>query len=506
MPNRSHKWQKRISSLLAVTTLGALIAPALQAQSNYEYEADEGWHQEEWYDPSDWFDDDYSYDYDANSYGEYWNDDLWEDSVATNNNNYSGGYYYDWSSDSQSWKRQNNNNNGNNQQQVESQYDYDPAYVIYTFTTTNRQRQQDSQQMRDGNRQGQNQQAQSQQDQMKVKRLKGQIEGFRQMELQNRQGDKDQFTVVKLSLQDGRSTVVSLGRTNEVQDLDLQQGDRVQLMGSPGQIDGQPVFVARKLRVNDQTVDVNRAIRRQDANSSKSNYSRSHSQRNRNDNSSNWNRSASASNSSSDRNWDRQQNERNSQRNRDGQHSNRSQNSRDRNASQSYTYNAGNNEWSSSQGQRSGATASNQRSQGNQPERGVRTESRTRYQLEAGEPAVSTVQTDRNRQRSSSNYRNQQQSDRMDQVTLRGRVEDFHTVSISRSRQHQSEDQTVVRLRLENGESALVSLGSDTSLSDLDLQRDDQIMVRGERQQWGNGSVVQADRIRVEGNTVKSSS
>lgn len=52
-----------------------------QPDEHYEYEPDEGWHEEEWYDPTDWFDDrPYDYEYDDYSYEAYQYDGHYYDS------------------------------------------------------------------------------------------------------------------------------------------------------------------------------------------------------------------------------------------------------------------------------------------------------------------------------------------------------------------------------------------------------------------------------------------
>ena len=52
------------SLLAAAATLGLAAGPAAltSAQEGYEYEPGTGTHEEEWYDPTDWFDDDFGYD------------------------------------------------------------------------------------------------------------------------------------------------------------------------------------------------------------------------------------------------------------------------------------------------------------------------------------------------------------------------------------------------------------------------------------------------------------
>jgi hypothetical protein len=62
--------------LLALSfVVAASTAPApSQADEAWEWDPTRGYHEEEWYDPSDWFDDDTGIDYEDDYYGTYWDD------------------------------------------------------------------------------------------------------------------------------------------------------------------------------------------------------------------------------------------------------------------------------------------------------------------------------------------------------------------------------------------------------------------------------------------------
>lgn len=61
-------------------------------REQYEYGSDEGWHEEEWYDPTDWFDDEpYNYEYDEYGYEAY----DYDSSYGNQDDYYDYGYDYD---------------------------------------------------------------------------------------------------------------------------------------------------------------------------------------------------------------------------------------------------------------------------------------------------------------------------------------------------------------------------------------------------------------------------
>ena len=84
-------------SILALLVYLPGAAHAFDA-SEYEYEADEGLHEEEWYDPSDWFDTpgegiSYESDWYDSTYG--YTDDYYDDNLY----GYYGNGYYDYGND-----------------------------------------------------------------------------------------------------------------------------------------------------------------------------------------------------------------------------------------------------------------------------------------------------------------------------------------------------------------------------------------------------------------------
>jgi len=246
----------------------ALIASPLAAQS-WEYETGEGFHSEDWWDPTDWFDDepewqytdyDYETDFENDQTGDwaFWNEEFWEDSFDYDYKgyaNYDFGTHYEWNDQTNSWER--------DYGPYRTAYDYDPASyaIIYSSVDTNRNRQNQNPSDRANQFNSQKRgDRNTQVGEVKQKTLRGTIDGFRHMELGPQGSDRSTFTVAKVKLQDGKNVVVNLGEKQRLNQLDLQTGDRVTMLGALGKIDGEPVYVANKLRYNGRTLDVNRAF------------------------------------------------------------------------------------------------------------------------------------------------------------------------------------------------------------------------------------------------------
>lgn len=238
----------RMSGAIVAAAGLAVAAPAIAQDTSYDYEgehyeweAGEGFHEEEWYDPSDWFDDDFGervvdyedddwfddYDYydgyyDNNAYSD------WDDSGLYDDDWYEEGIYYDRDSDYDA-----------------SDYRYDNRYGYETqrgdgipyYTRDNRNR--------DANRYA------NTSPQGGKAELRGELDGWTRVSIQ---GQKDAHTLLRLRLDDGRTKVINIGPRMSVDRLNLDDGDRVAVYGSQGKIDGRQVLMVEKMRVGEQTV------------------------------------------------------------------------------------------------------------------------------------------------------------------------------------------------------------------------------------------------------------
>ncbi len=88
------------------------------------------------------------------------------------------------------------------------------------------------------------------------------VQGFRHSTLPQDDGEEADFTLAKVDLDNGKTIVISLGERSKVQALELEKGDRVEILGATGRIAGQQVIVAREVRANDNAVRVNGRVAR----------------------------------------------------------------------------------------------------------------------------------------------------------------------------------------------------------------------------------------------------
>lgn len=87
------------------------------------------------------------------------------------------------------------------------------------------------------------------------RQISGEIRRMRRTD----QGRDTRHAVVQLRNSDKQ---IDLGPVNELQDLDLQQGDRISILARKGRVGGERMLVAQKIRANGQTIDVREATHR----------------------------------------------------------------------------------------------------------------------------------------------------------------------------------------------------------------------------------------------------
>ncbi len=198
-----------------------------------------GQEEDEWYDPTDWFDGnnieaddihdsealgepdrrpfDLDPGYDWNDYNA-WGYDIWDDDY------YHGPYWDDYA-----WQE----NFDEDYVIPDVVYDYDLYYA-------------------DG------EEGETADD---LSRLEGTIEGLAEVRLERGSGATGDHRIAKVKLENGQSTVMNLGRSWRTDDLQLAKGDEVVALGRRGTLDGETVFVAEQLRVDGRTLEANPAIR-----------------------------------------------------------------------------------------------------------------------------------------------------------------------------------------------------------------------------------------------------
>jgi len=71
-------------------------------------------------------------------------------------------------------------------------------------------------------------------------------------------GSDEENLIVKLETRDGRTKIVDLGNAEHIEDLDIQRGDRITVWGRSATVGNQRIFLADKVRANDQTMNIER--------------------------------------------------------------------------------------------------------------------------------------------------------------------------------------------------------------------------------------------------------
>lgn len=271
------------SKLLQLAALSIAISPAaVLADEDYEWEAGEGYHEEEWYDPTDWFNEDnqISYEYDYPYYNDsYWGDttldyNTWDydnyDSRTTagdrdmNNTTYVwdpvgyGWIYYDArNSQNRSNRQASNQRDRMNQQDQRNQRNQQDGSAQRDRQDSGQNAQQDRQEWRESmNRNSKSQQSEGQQSESRqqTKSVSGTVEGFREIDLRRRGGTPESHTFVKLNMENRGSVIVNLGPKKDLQDLDLQRGDQVRIQGKQIRVNDRPVIKAESMMVDGETI------------------------------------------------------------------------------------------------------------------------------------------------------------------------------------------------------------------------------------------------------------
>ncbi len=194
------------------TLLAGLLALPATADEEMEYERSEGLHEEEWYDPGDWFneDDQVSYESDLGATG--WNDSNWSDSFWT-------GHYVD---------------------------PYTP--VVYTYYTWNPATADWSEDSSSGSSQTAGNAADRKRAKQQRSSFSGRIDGFRSIDLTDQEGVREKHSFVKVTLKDGSSRVLSLGGKTDKGDLSLSTGDEIRATGKVVKVDGRKVLLAKTIQ------------------------------------------------------------------------------------------------------------------------------------------------------------------------------------------------------------------------------------------------------------------
>lgn len=293
------------AAVLAATAgfaAGLMLTPAAFAQADHmEWEPGEGVHEEEWYDPTDWFDDDFDgfsgtdtdYEY-GDGLTEEWRDDdddddddsvafyddvmyesgWWVDATTTL---YGDGYYdgymdgydddeYGYDVDIIGSYLSTNYKSGYIDGYYDAFYDnergYDADWTYYLYTVpVDKDRQQAQKERRDDdNRSRGDRSEQAGTDSMRsadarkdakqkeLSRFRGEVAGVERMRWQKAPDRVDGHTLLRVDMEDGRSLVVDLGEDGPRRAF--AEGDRITIHGRRMSIEGKKIVDADRLSVN----------------------------------------------------------------------------------------------------------------------------------------------------------------------------------------------------------------------------------------------------------------
>jgi hypothetical protein len=94
--------------------------------------------------------------------------------------------------------------------------------------------------------------------------IQGRIEGFREVGIKDDSGLWQDHTLVRIRLDSGTESVVDIGRRMDLVDIDLQQGQQIQINGHQGQLDNQQIVVADQIQSGQRTFNIARNDQRQE--------------------------------------------------------------------------------------------------------------------------------------------------------------------------------------------------------------------------------------------------
>lgn len=473
----------RLTFPIATLLAGVLAGTTLHAQEPYN--------EDEWYDPTDWFDgnneewddsyewwdegrddgegrayddkDHYGWHYEWNPwsdewrrtygwYDEYYESDAYDEAVhglyaydLDSRDGYADeyGWHYDWDAAKGEWERDYGWHD----------HSYDNASYRYGEPASDTR----SQQGKSDTDSRQRSSVDSQQ------RIAGTIDGFRKLD------SRDEHTLVRLRLRDGRTRVVDLGSRVDPERLDLSYGDRVQIRGMRDRHQGREVLTATSIKIDG---DRTRLRERSDEQGTQGEGSKAGSDT----------REASA------------------QRSRDGQtfagrldgFKKTSLDGREERLLVRMTLEDGT--------RRIVDLGPSARLKDLDLEQGdhvsVRGERRTidgrtvlvadRLRIEGQRAALHQGSSREGSKSSSTKSR-----------TFAGRLDGFEKASLDGREGH-----LLVRMTLEDGDQCLVDLGPKARLEDLDMAEGDRVHVSGEPRTVDGRSVLVADRLRIDGERV----
>ena len=258
---------KLIRKSFAIMAGASLLAlPSALAQNN----------EDEWYDPTDWFDgNNYEYDDSIGLDYSYYDDEIGTDTWGYNDYDYGWNDGYDYGDNDYDWGLNDNGDYDNEwgfdndfsewDEGVGSSGVYDEGSGFDDDWGYNRgygtEQSWESDRRSSQSRQGQSNMRQSSsnqrnQSQARQTRVSGTLERSRQLTVKDNQQRDTQFTVAQVEQQNGRDVLVAFKGRDHQNRLNLQNGNQLSAQGKVIRINGRRVLLADQIRTNGRSFDV----------------------------------------------------------------------------------------------------------------------------------------------------------------------------------------------------------------------------------------------------------
>jgi hypothetical protein len=211
----------RILAFAGVFAFTAISAPQAMADDEYEWDSTWGLHEEEWYDPSDWFNEDNTTDYEYDD--SYYSSDVWDgyDYYSDYSYDYSGydsastgyDYYYQWSPLESDWSETKGDKSVSTEKRDEA-------------LEMSKDKKKKSMDKKD------------------VLTMKGTIKSVGKAKAKD--GDKE-HTFVVIEASEGKTVLVDFGPKAMVGKIKLEKGNKIQVRGPRTKLGGKYVLVAQQV-------------------------------------------------------------------------------------------------------------------------------------------------------------------------------------------------------------------------------------------------------------------
>lgn len=218
----------QLFAIAACLLLAVTAAPRILADDEYEWDPTWGLHEEEWYDPSDWFNDDGKIDIeDVGTYGyddTYYGDTMWSDY----------GYYNDYGYD---YTDYDTNTTG-----YDTYSQWDPVsntWLVVAATDEASKKQRDEAKQKTASKP-----AKQKVDKKDVITVRGTVANVGRAKAK---GSATEHTYAMVNVAKGKDMLVDFGPKSEIGKMQLTKGKKVQVRGPRTKVGGKYILVAQQV-------------------------------------------------------------------------------------------------------------------------------------------------------------------------------------------------------------------------------------------------------------------